>query len=255
MMIYNPYSLENKTILVTGASSGIGKATAIECAKLGATVVITARNEQRLSCVLAELDTSYGQQHKMVVADFSTNQGVEHLVSELTAIDGISSNAGMAIGNKPIKFITEDDMFAIMQTNTYSHIMLIKALSKKKVLNKGASCVFTASIGGIKSHGPGNTTYGISKAALESFAKYAAIELSVRGIRCNCVSPGMIETPLINLDAVTDQDKAVDAEKYLLKRYGKPQEVALTIAFLLSDASSFITGTSIVVDGGYIVNH
>lgn len=254
-MSYNPYSLENKTILVTGASSGIGKATAIECSKLGATVVITARNEERLKATFNELDKSYGQKHQMIIADISNSEGLERLVSNLPAIDGLSSNAGMAVGNKPIKFIKENDVQAIMQTNTYSHAMLSKLLFKKKLLNKNASCVFTASIGGTISWGPGNTIYGMSKAALESFVKYAAIEFAPRGIRCNSVCPGMIETPLINLDALTDEDKAIDADKYLLKRYGQPVEVARTTAFLLSDASSFITGASIVIDGGYTVNH
>ena len=253
--MYNPYSLEGKTILVTGASSGIGQATAIECSKLGANVVITARNEERLKKTFDDLDTSMGQQHQMVIADVSTHEGLEALVSALPALDGLYSNAGMAVGNKPIKFIKDDDIQTIMQTNTFSHAMLAKLLFKKKLLNKNASCVFTASIGGTKSYGPGNTIYGMSKAALESFVKYAAIEFAPRGIRCNNVCPGMIETPLINLDALTDEDKAIDAEKYLLKRYGQPVEVARTTAFLLSDASSFITGTSIIIDGGYTVNH
>lgn len=253
--MYNPYSLEGKTILVTGASSGIGQATAIECSKLGANVIITARNEERLKKTFDALDTSMGQQHQMVMADVSTSEGLDALVSALPALDGLSSNAGMAVGNKPIKFIKDDDIQTIMQTNTFSHAMLAKLLFKKKLLNKNASCVFTASIGGTKSYGPGNTIYGMSKAALESFVKYAAIEFAPRGIRCNNVCPGMIETPLINLDALTDEDKAIDAEKYLLKRYGQPVEVARTTAFLLSDASSFITGTSIIIDGGYTVNH
>ena len=191
----------------------------------------------------------------MLVADMSSSEGIEALVNSISALDGLSSNAGMAVGNKPIKFVKDDDIQAIMQTNTYSHAILAKLLFKKKLLNKNASCVFTASIGGTCSYGPGNTIYGMSKAALESFVKYAAIEFAPRGIRCNNVCPGMIETPLINLDALTDEDKAIDAEKYLLKRYGQPIEVARTTAFLLSDASSFITGTSIVVDGGYTVNH
>lgn len=254
-MSYNPYSLENKTILVTGASSGIGKATAIECAKLGATVVVTARNEERLSAVLAELDASYGQKHQMIIADISTSEGINQLISTLPVLDGVYSNAGIAIGNSPIKFIGEDQLQSLMQTNTYSHVMLAKMLFKKKLIAKNGSMVFTASIGGTLSYGPGNTLYGMSKNALLAFAKYAAIEFAPRGIRVNCVSPGMIETPLINLDALTDEDKAIDADKYLLKRYGKPEEVARTTAFLLGDASSFITGTTIVVDGGYTVNH
>ena len=253
--MYNPYSLENKTILVTGASSGIGRATAIECAKLGASVVVTARNEDRLSAVLADLDTGMGQKHQMVIADIATSAGIDSLVAAIPTIDGLSSNAGIALGNSPIKFIGEEQMHNLMQTNTYSHALLAKTLFKKKLIAKNGSMVFTASIGGTVSHGPGNTLYGMSKNALLAFAKYAAIEFAPRGIRVNCVSPGMIETPLINLDALTDEDKAIDADKYLLKRYGKPEEVARTTAFLLGDALSFITGTAIIVDGGYTVNH
>jgi NAD(P)-dependent dehydrogenase (short-subunit alcohol dehydrogenase family) len=253
--MYNPYSLEGKTILVTGASSGIGKATAIESAKLGASVVVTARNEERLSAVLSGLDTSMGQKHQMVIADIATSEGIDTLISVLPTLDGLSSNAGIALGNSPIKFIGEEQMEKLMQTNTYSHVILAKSLFKKKLIAKNGSMVFTASIGGTVSHGPGNTLYGMSKNALLSFAKYAAIEFAPRGIRVNCVSPGMIETPLINLDALTEEDKAIDADKYLLKRYGRPEEVARTTTFLLSDASSFITGTAIVVDGGYTVNH
>lgn len=253
--MYNPYSLEGKKILVTGASSGIGKATAIECAKLGASVIITARNEERLKAVLSELDSSLGQKHQMVIADIASEEGINTLIAALPTLDGVYSNAGIAHGNSPIKFIGEEQMHSLMQTNTYSHVLLAKMLFKKKLIAKNGSIVFTASIGGTESHGPGNTLYGMSKNALLAFAKYAAIEFAPRGIRVNCVSPGMIETPLINLDALTDEDKAIDADKYLLKRYGKPEEVARTTAFLLGDASSFITGTSIIVDGGYTVNH
>ena len=251
--MYNPFSLENKTILVTGASSGIGKAIALECAKLGATLVINGRNEDRLKATFNQLDTSFGQNHQMIVADLTTDEGLEKLISQKFVFDGVSSNAGIVTGNKPIKFIEVDDLLNVINTNTVSHITLAKMLFKKKLLNKNASYVFTASIGGTVSHGPGNAIYGVSKSAIDSFMKYAAIEFATRGVRCNSVCPGMIETPMINLDALTDEDKAKDADKYLLKRYGKPEEVAHLHAFLLSDASSYITGDSIVIDGGYTV--
>ncbi len=255
METYNPFSLLGKTILVTGASSGIGRATAIECSKLGATVVITARNEDRLTTVLAELNNSCGQHHQKVVADISQAEGIERLIESLPSIDGVSDNAGITNGNKPIKFIKEDELLDVMNTNTFAHVKLAKMLFKKKLLNKNASYVITASIGGNYSHVTGQAVYGMSKSAINSFMRYCAIEFSNRGIRCNSVCPGMIKTPLINVDTLTEEDMAKDADKYLLGRYGEPEEVARVHAFLLSDAASYITGTSIVVDGGYNVNH
>lgn len=254
--MYNPYTLEGKVIMVTGASSGIGRATAIECSKLGATLVITARNEARLKSVLDELDNSFGQVHQMILADMSSVKSIEDLVSSLPQLDGISSNAGMAIGNKPIKFINEEEMLNMMQTNAFSHATLTKLLFKKKKLNKNASCVFTVSIGGIKSCVSGSALYGMTKGALDAFVRYAAIEMSPRGIRCNSICPGMIETPMNEPSgSVTAEDMQKDAANYLLKRYGRPEEVAKATTFLLSDASSFITGTRLVVDGGFSINH
>ena len=254
--MYNPYSLKGKTILVTGASSGIGRATAIECSKMGATVVVNGRNETRLKEVYEVLDRSFGQEHLMVVADVSTEKGVDYLTSSTPELDGLSSNAGISVGSKPIKFVKEEELIAMFQTNSFSNVILIRMLVKKKILKKDASCVFTASIGGNKSFVSGSSIYGMTKASLDSFVKYAAIELAPKGVRCNSVCPGMIVTPLTAPEgAITEEDLQKDAEKYLLKRYGNPEEVAKTTVFLLSDASSFITGTSIVVDGGYTVNH
>lgn len=253
--MYNPYSLYNKIILVTGASSGIGKATAIECSKLGATVIATGRNENRLKETFDELDVTFGQQHQCVVADLSTEKGVAELVEIIPSLDGVSSNAGIPT-TLLIKFIKQDVLQETWNTNTVSHVNLAKLLFKKKKLNQDASYVFTASIGGTTSFGPGNSVYGMSKAAINSFMHFCAIEFSTRMIRCNSVSPGMIVTPMTqDSGTFTKEDYEKDAEKYLLKRYGKPEEVARVITFLLSDASSFITGATILVDGGFTANH
>ena len=253
--MYNPYSLENKTILVTGASSGIGKATAIESSKLGATVVITGRNEKRLGETFQELDTTYGQQHQQIVVDLSNEKGVADIVTKVPVLDGVSSNAGIPT-TILIKFINDEVLQETWNINTVSHVNLAKLLFKKKKLNQAASYVFTASIGGTTSFGPGNSVYGMSKAAINSFMRFCAIEFSTRMIRCNSVSPGMIVTPMTqDSSTFTKEDYEKDAEKYLLKRYGRPEEVARAITFLLSDASSFITGSTILVDGGFTANH
>ncbi len=253
--MYNPYSLVNKVILVTGASSGIGKATAIECSKLGASVIVTGRNEHRLNDTLKDLDVSCGQRHQSLIADLSTEDNIADLVAIIPPLDGVSSNAGIP-STLLIKFIKQETLMDTLNINTVSHVNLAKLLFKKKKLNQGASYVFTASIGGNTSFGPGNSVYGMSKAAINSFMRFCAIEFSTRMIRCNCVSPGMIVTPMTqNSSTFTKEDYEKDAEKYLLKRYGRPEEVARTITFLLSDASSFITGDTILVDGGFTVNH
>lgn len=253
--MYNPFTLESKTILVTGASSGIGKATAIACSKLGATVIVTGRNSERLDDTFNELDSSFGQQHLAIIADLSTEDGIAELVANVPQLDGVSSNAGVAM-TQLIKFIKQDTLLNVWNANTVSHVNLAKLLFKKKKLNQAASYVFTASVGGTTSFGPGNSVYGMSKAAINSFMRFCAIEFSTRMIRCNSVSPGMIVTPMTqDSSTFTKEDYEKDAEKYLLKRYGRPEEVANAIVFLLSDASSFITGETIIVDGGFTANH
>ena len=256
MSNYNPYSLLGKTILVTGASSGIGRATAIVCSKLGASLVLTARNEERLKETMAELDTSDGQNHRYIVADVTTDEGLTYLVRELPQLDGVLSNAGIT-RISPIKFLKDELINDIMQTNLISHVKLARDLHKKKKIEKGGSYVFTASIGGVKTNGTGNSVYDITKAGLNTFAKSCAVDFATRKIRVNAVCPGMIRTSMTEpTGSFSEEDYQKDIkEHYLLGRYGEPDEVAHTIAFLLSDAASFITGTSIIIDGGRSVIH
>ena len=249
-MCYNPYSLTDKTILITGASSGIGRATAIECSKLGAKLIITARNEERLK---ATLDALEGEGHQMLLADLSDTDAIEALVNELPKIDGFSCNAGVAI-TQPIPFYKEEEIERIFKTNTFSMMMLTKFLAKKKKLNKGASIVYTASIGNVYSAGVANGIYGASKCAIDGFMRTAAVEFAPKGIRCNSVNPGMVETAIIdNNGRITAEQYEEDKKKYPLGRYGRPEDIAWAIIYLLSDASSWITGTALKIDGGHTI--
>jgi NAD(P)-dependent dehydrogenase (short-subunit alcohol dehydrogenase family) len=248
-MNYNPYSLEGKTILVTGASSGIGQTTAIECSKLGATLIITGRNEQRLAETFAQLE---GEGHQQITADLTISEDIDKLVNFVPQLDGLVNNAGIS-KVLPIQFINESDLKNIFQTNTFAPILVIRLLYKKKKFNKNASVVFTSSIAGNQVITYGNTIYGMAKNAINSFLRYSALEFSARGMRCNGVNPGMIETPLINSGVFTQEDREKDIAKYPLKRYGKPTDVAYGIIYLLSDASSWVTGTSLVIDGGITI--
>ena len=248
--MYNPFSLEGKTILITGASSGIGTETAVECSRMGATVLITGRNEDRLSQTLSRLDTSFGAAHQMIVADLTDEESLNALVSQIDGVDGLVNNAGVN-RVKPVAFIKHEDFEYVFQSNTWTAVNLTRLLCKKKKLKKNGSVVFTSSISAFF-NAPGRALYASSKAALTSFMRSFAVELADKGIRANAIHPGMVETKMI-AENLTEEELHNNLKEYPLNRFGKPEDVAWAIIYLLSDASSWITGTSMIVDGGFML--
>lgn len=244
---YNPFSLAGKTILVTGASSGIGKATAIECSRLGAKLVIVGRNEVRLQETFAALE---GEGHVKALVDLTDRAALETFVQGLPVLNGCVNNAGIG-GKLPIAFIKPAEMQHILDINTLAPVYLTQLLVKGRKMARGSSMVLTSSISGVYSVDVGNTMYSITKSAIDGFMKNAALELAAKGIRVNSVNPGMVNTPINNIDSFTEEDKIKDLSHYPLKRYGEPKDIAWGIIYLLSDASSWVTGTSLKIDGGY----
>lgn len=249
MQGYNPYSLAGKTILVTGASSGIGKATAIECSKLDATVVLTARNEERLKATFEALE---GDGHQMLLCDLSNEEDLDALVAAIPEVQGIVNNAGYT-QLLPVNFIKASAFEQILKVNTIAPICLLQKMLKKKKLKAGSSIVFTSSLAGLGYTTPGNSMYTASKGAISSFIKNAAIELAPKQIRVNAVCPGMVNTGIMNAGTVSQEQLELDIKKYPLGRYGEPNEIAWQIINLLSDASKWITGTNVIIDGGYSI--
>lgn len=241
----NPFSLNDKQILITGASSGIGRAMAVECSKMGAKLIITGRNVAELENTLASLA---GEDHIAIQADLNSEADVESLVGQLPRLDGFVSNAGI---NKRMlcRYIKENDMDLIVKTNLTSPIILTKRLLKSKRLNPGASVIFISSIATFHSS-IGDSVYSATKGGLSSYSKVLALELASSGIRVNTIQPGMIRTSLLEHGPLSEDDYAKDEKKYPLARYGKPEEVAYAAIYLLSDATKWMTGSDIVIDGG-----
>lgn len=245
--MYNPFSLENKTILVTGASSGIGKAIAIECSKMGAKVVITGRNEQRLQETYEQLE---GAQPAYIVADLTKKEDIETLIKQIGSLNGLVNCAGLTI-TKPFKFLQEEDIQEVMTVNFNAPLLLTQLLIKKKKLQKISSIVFISSISGTKVSLIGNSIYSASKGAINGICKGLALELAPQQIRVNTVVPGMVETNIVSGGEIAEEQLEIDRQKYPLKRYGKPEEVAYAVVYLLSGASSWVTGSNLLIDGGY----
>ena len=240
----NPFSLSGKTILVTGASSGIGRGIAIACAGMGAQLILTGRNVARLQETLAHLE---GEGHRYIAAELTDTKERTALVEQLPPLHGVVHCAG--VGSRvPCKMITQEDIDYVLKPNTEAPMLLQAELLAEKKLQKGASVVIIASAAA-NMPAVGNAVYSASKAAMVAYAKCLALELAPRNIRVNCISPTMVWTDLALLGASVEQ--LTEAEKqYPLKRYGQPQDIAHLAVYMLSDASTWMTGSDVAITGG-----
>lgn len=243
-MSTNTFGLENKTIIVTGASSGIGRATAIECSRAGATVYLTARSKERLEETLAIMEPG---SHKIIPADITSISDIQNLVDVVAPVDGVALIAG--INDKMIiKKIDDAYISRMMVTNFKGPALLMKALLKAKKLKKQSSVVFMSSVSAFYPS-VSNALYAASKAAVNQFSKVLALELLPLKARVNCIQPAFVETEMVKK---YDEEVLNEIRKnYPLGRFAKPEEIAYAVIYYMSDASQMITGTSLVIDGGY----
>ena len=250
--MYNPFSLEGKTVLVTGASSGIGRGIAVECSKMGARVVINGRNTERLQKTFDQLE---GEGHIQIVADLSKQEDIERLADDAPELNGFVNSAGIP-KICPVKRIDRQTLEEIMNVNTFGPILLTSQLLRKKKLQKQSSIVLIASISGVCMANTGEGPYAATKAALAGYTKTAAFELAAQGTRVNTICPGLVPTEILTLSNEMfseDQLKETMYGRYPLKRVGTPEDIANGAIYLLSDASSWVTGINLVIDGGYTV--
>lgn len=245
--MYNPFSLEGKTILITGASSGIGRAVALESSKSGARLFITGRNKERLESTFNSLN---GRGHKKLIADLTNEGDLNNLISEVTELDGIVYSAGITIP-VPFKFVTKDKLDNIFNLNFTSAAVMTQKLLQKKLIKREASIVFLSSVSGVFCSSPGGSMYSATKGAINGLVKGMALDLSNSLIRVNTVCPGMVETNIYGGGQITKEQLEEDKKRYPLKRYGKPEEIAFAVIYLLSDASKWVTGSNLLIDGGY----
>lgn len=249
-MSYNPFSLEGKTILVTGASSGIGRGISIECARMGAKLVITGRNPEKLDETLSMLN---GDQHLAIQADLSKQEDIDQLADSCPLLNGYVHSAGIP-KICSVKHIDRTSLEEIININEVAPILLTAALLKKKIIQKNSSIVFIASMSGVYIANIGEAPYSTTKGALSGFVKSAALELAVQGTRVNTICPGLVPTSILDLSNEIfseEQLRETMYKRYPLKRVGTPQDIAYGAIYLLSDTSTWLTGVNLLIDGGY----
>lgn len=251
----NPMDLSGKNILVTGASSGIGKGIAIFLSKVGANIIMAARNEEKLKETYNELEPG---NHSYYLIDLNNLEEIESMIDSVCSdgrkLNGIVHSAGIS-RTIPVQYLKLDDLKSIMSVNFYSFLELVKHFSKRKYNDNGGSIVAISSISS-KVGARGLTAYSASKGALDSAIRSMALELAAKNIRINSIAPGMIRTKIYDglLELVNSKDFETNLKKRQIMGLGTPEDVAGAAAFLLSDASRFVTGTAIIVDGGYLAH-
>jgi len=241
-----PFSLVGKNILVTGASGGIGRAITIQCSTQGGTLSLTARTQEKLEEVKALLS---GEGHNVIPADLSLDSDLEKIAGSVPELDGLVLNAGI-LKTVPVRYLKKEDAENMMNVNFFSSVFLLQKLLKNKKIKAGASVCFISSISASFVH-PGNALYSASKGAVNSFTRSTALELAPKKIRVNAVLPGMIETELLEKSPIDETNLEKHRNNYPLGRFGKPEDVAGLVGYLLSDASEWMTGSLLTLDGGY----
>lgn len=239
--------LEGKKILITGASSGIGRATSVVCAGYGASVIASGRDRSRLESLVSEMK---GTGHQLIVADVENDDDIARLVAEIDRVDCIVHSLGI-LESVPFSFTNSERLSRIMKVNFEAPFLLTQTLVRQKKISTGGAIVFVSSLSGVGTVASGISAYSASKGALSASMRVMALELASKRIRVNAVCPGMVRTPLNeqNTSVTNEQLEADELRSYPLG-YGTPEQVAEPIAFLLSDEASWITGTNLIIDGG-----
>lgn len=252
MTDFNPFSLADKRILVSGATSGLGYETALTCARMGAEVIGSGRDPARLKTTLTALREISDLPHRMLAAELTDEQQRLELVSQLGGpINGVVHSAGIS-RLSPVRMMNAQHLREVQAINVEAPTLLTQALLKNSLIAQGGSIVFIASIAahiGV----PGVAAYSGTKAALIAITRCLATEVYKRRIRANCLSPALVETPLLEATAAVTGTIEEERKNYPLG-FGKPEDVANAAVFLLSDASRWITGTTIVMDGGLTIS-
>lgn len=249
----NPMDLTGKHILITGGSQGIGRETAIHTSRLGAKVSIIARNEEKLKETLNMLE---GDGHSSYLFDLKKIESIEELVQNIVLQNGLFNGFVHCAGitsMRPLSLTKYEYLHDMMLINFYSFVELVRCLSKKKNSMDGSSFIGISSVAS-PSGNKSKTAYGATKSAMDGAVKSMAKELEIRKIRVNSVIPGWVATEMFS-KYIEEQGENPNSKVMLTRQYLgviEPVSIANAIAYLLSDASGFITGTGLVVDGGYL---